>query len=335
MAKQYLDLVRHILDNGVEADDRTGVGTISTFGYQMRFNLQEGFPLLTTKKVPFKSIISELLWFLRGDNNIRYLVEHKNPIWNDNGFDNYLKRLREEGFEDVLYRDADDNEFSMGIEDLLKDTNKRLMTDPEFEKHYRALQKQYIEDVRTNDEFAEEYGSLGPVYGYQWRHWQKEDGEVDQVAKLIEGLKENPSSRRHIISAWNPAEIDKMALPPCHTLVQFYVAQGRLSAQLYQRSADTMLGVPFNIASYSLMIHIIAREVGLEVGDFVHTLGDAHIYKNHIEGAKIQLEREPYKFPQLVFAKEAEGLSFEELEPEMISVENYQHHPFILFDMAI
>ncbi len=229
--KQYLDLLRHVRNNGVEKDDRTGTGTISVFGYQMRFNLSDGFPAITTKKLHFRSIIGELLWFLNGDTNINSLHENGVSIW---------------------------------------------------------------------DEWADEDGNLGPIYGHQWRSWPTADGRhVDQIAQLLEQIKSNPSSRRHIVSAWNVGEIEKMALPPCHTLFQFYVAGGRLSCQLYQRSADIFLGVPFNIASYSLLTLMIAQIVGLQSGDFVHTLGDAHLYLNHLEQADLQLTREPRALPQM------------------------------------
>jgi len=232
--KQYLDLLDFILCQGSEKQDRTGTGTLSTFGYQMRFNLQEGFPLITTKKIHFKSIVYELLWFLRGDTNIKYL--------NDNG-------------------------------------------------------------VRIWDEWADENGDLGPVYGEQWRRWNYGTcGGIDQIGLVISDIKTNPYSRRHIVSAWNPAEVDEAALPPCHLLFQFYVNEGKLSCQMYQRSADVFLGVPFNIASYALLTHMIAQVTGLEVGDFVHTFGDVHIYKNHIEQVKLQLSREPRSLPKLMLS---------------------------------
>ena len=229
--KQYLQLCEHILEHGVAKDDRTGTGTISVFGYQMRFNLAEGFPLLTTKKVHLKSIIHELLWFLSGDTNIRYLKEHGVRIW---------------------------------------------------------------------DEWADEQGNLGPVYGHQWRSWPASDGgAIDQISELVEQIRHNPNSRRLVVSAWNVAELDKMALAPCHCLFQFYVADGKLSCQLYQRSADVFLGVPFNIASYALLTMMLAQVCGLEPGEFVHTFGDVHIYQNHLEQVKLQLTREPRPLPKL------------------------------------
>ncbi|MBB5573453.1 MULTISPECIES: thymidylate synthase [Rhizobium] len=229
--KQYLDLLKHVIDTGIDRGDRTGKGTRSVFGYQMRFDLSEGFPVLTTKKLHLRSIIYELLWFLKGETNIRYLKENGVSIW---------------------------------------------------------------------DEWADENGDLGPVYGHQWRSWPAPDGgHIDQIANLIEGLKTNPNSRRHIVSAWNPAEVDEMALPPCHCLFQFYVADGKLSCQLYQRSGDTFLGVPFNIASYALLTLMVAQVTGLKPGDFVHTLGDTHIYSDHFEQARLQLTRTPKKLPTM------------------------------------
>ncbi|GEO86794.1 MULTISPECIES: thymidylate synthase [Alphaproteobacteria] len=229
--KQYLDLLRHVMETGSDRGDRTGTGTRSVFGYQMRFDLSDGFPVTTTKKLHLRSIIHELLWFLRGDTNIAYLKEHGVTIW---------------------------------------------------------------------DEWADANGDLGPVYGAQWRSWPDgEGGHIDQIANLVEGIWKNPNSRRHIVTAWNPAEVDEMALPPCHCLFQFYVADGKLSCQLYQRSADIFLGVPFNIASYALLTMMVAQVTGLEPGDFVHTLGDAHLYANHFEQAKLQLSRSPKRLPTM------------------------------------
>ncbi|MDD6001143.1 MAG: thymidylate synthase [Bacteroidales bacterium] len=263
--KQYLDLLKTILDKGIQKHDRTGTGTISYFGYQMRFNLQEGFPLVTTKKVHLKSIIYELLWFLNGDTNVKYLQDHGVRIWN---------------------------------------------------------------------EWADANGNLGPVYGYQWRHWRTPDGrEIDQIANLIEGLKKNPDSRRHIVSAWNPADVDNMALPPCHTMFQFYVVDGRLSCQLYQRSGDTFLGIPFNIASYALLTMMVAQVCGYKLGDFVHTIGDAHIYLNHIEQVKLQLSRNPYPLPTMKINSEVKDIfSF---KYEDFTLENYQCHPTIKGEISV
>lgn len=238
--KQYLDLLSHVLNEGVVRDDRTGTGTKSVFGYQMRFDLADGFPVLTTKKLHLKSIIHELLWFLKGETNIAYLKAHGVSIW---------------------------------------------------------------------DEWADENGDLGPVYGSQWRSWPGADGEtIDQIADLVENIRKNPYSRRHIVSAWNPAEVDHMALPPCHCLFQFYVAEGRLSCQLYQRSADIFLGVPFNIASYSLLILMMAQVTGLKPGEFVHSFGDAHLYLNHVEQAELQLTRQPGKLPRMELNADVQDL---------------------------
>jgi thymidylate synthase len=263
--QQYLDLMRHIMENGVEKSDRTGTGTKSVFGYQMRFNLSEGFPVVTTKKVHLRSIIHELLWFLKGDQNIAYLKENGVSIW---------------------------------------------------------------------DEWADEQGNLGPVYGVQWRSWPTADGgKIDQLEKLIEGIKRNPDSRRHIVSAWNVAEVDNMALPPCHTMFQFYVANGKLSCQLYQRSADVFLGVPFNIASYALLTLMIAQVCGLKPGDFVHTLGDAHLYSNHMDQATLQLTRDPRPLPQMRINPAVQNIfdfKFEDFE-----LINYDPHPHIKAPVAV
>jgi len=265
MMKQYLDLLDHTLRNGVKKNDRTGTGTLSVFGYQMRFNLQEGFPVLTTKKLHLKSIIYELLWFLKGETNIKYLNEHGVTIWN---------------------------------------------------------------------EWADAEGNLGPVYGYQWRSWPAADGrKIDQVSNLIHSIKTNPDSRRHIISAWNVGEIDKMALPPCHLLFHFYVADGKLSCLLYQRSADIFIGVPFNISSYALLLMMVARATGLEAYEFVHTLGDAHIYLNHLEQVKLQLTRDPRKLPVMKINPEVKdifGFQFEDF-----TLEGYDPHPHIKGQIAV
>ncbi|WP_243355838.1 thymidylate synthase [Bacillus litorisediminis] len=258
--KQYLELCRHVLSNGTKKEDRTGTGTISTFGYQMRFNLEEGFPLLTTKKLHLKSIIYELLWFLKGDTNVQYLQENGVRIWN---------------------------------------------------------------------EWADENGELGPVYGAQWRSWPDHHtgGTIDQIAQLIDMIKTNPDSRRLIVNAWNVADIPKMALPPCHCLFQFYVNDGKLSCQLYQRSADVFLGVPFNIASYALLTHMIAHVTGLKAGEFIHTFGDVHIYLNHVEQVKLQLTREPKPLPTLKINKKVEDIfSFQYEDFELL---NYEAHPHI------
>ena len=262
--RQYHDLLNRILDDGVEKSDRTGTGTLSVFGHQMRFDLGEGFPVVTTKKIHLRSVIAELLWFLRGSTNVSWLQERGVSIW---------------------------------------------------------------------DEWADAEGELGPIYGYQWRSWPTPDGgSIDQIARLVDGIVENPDSRRHIVSAWNVADVEDMALPPCHTLFQFYVADGRLSCQLYQRSADVFLGVPFNIASYALLTHMVAQVTGLEVGDFVHTLGDAHLYLNHIEQARQQLEREPRVLPVLRLNSERRQL--DEFDIDDIEVLGYDPHPLIRAPIA-
>jgi thymidylate synthase len=263
--KQYHDLLQHILDNGTKKEDRTGTGTVSVFGYQMRFDLNEGFPCLTTKKLHLRSIIHELLWFLKGDTNIQYLKENNVSIW---------------------------------------------------------------------DEWADEDGNLGPVYGSQWRSWPAADGRhIDQITQVLDQLKNNPDSRRIIVSAWNVGEIDKMALPPCHAFFQFYVADGKLSCQLYQRSADTFLGVPFNIASYALLTMMMAQVCGLKPGDFVHTLGDAHLYSNHLEQAKLQLTRDFRPLPQLKINPEIKDLF--DFKYEDFELVNYDPHPHIKAAVAI
>ncbi len=263
--QQYHDLLRHLLDNGVKKEDRTGTGTLSCFGYQMRFNLADGFPVLTTKKLHLKSIIHELLWFLKGDTNIAYLKENGVRIW---------------------------------------------------------------------DEWADENGNLGPVYGYQWRSWPNPDGtHTDQISKLVHSLKHNPDSRRHIVSAWNPSFIDDMALPPCHCLFQFYVADGKLSCQLYQRSADTFLGVPFNIASYALLTLMLAQVCGYKPGEFVHTFGDVHLYLNHIEQAKLQLTRDFRALPEMKINPNVTDLfafTFDDFE-----LVNYDPHPHIKAEVSV
>ena len=268
--RQYLDLLDRVLTEGVEKSDRTGTGTLSVFGHQMRFDLSEGFPIVTTKRVHVRSVVGELLWFLRGDTNVRWLQERGISIW---------------------------------------------------------------------DEWADEDGELGPVYGHQWRSWPTPDGRhVDQVAKVVESIRTNPDSRRHIVSAWNVAEVDDMALPPCHTLFQFYVApgrdggRGRLSCQLYQRSADVFLGVPFNIASYALLTEMVAQVCDLEPGDFVHTLGDAHLYLNHLEQARLQLTREPRPLPQL---KLASGKQLDDFDLADVELVGYDPHPGIKAPIAV
>lgn len=290
--KQYLDLLSTILEEGVVRGDRTGTGTKGVFGYQMRFNLAEGFPLLTTKKVFLKGVIHELLWFLRGDTNIKYLVDNGVHIWDSDAFRYYNELCVKHG---VLPVDLDTFLAAAGVESP-------------------------IEGYR--------FGDLNHVYGYQWRSWPKGNGEViDQIARVIETLKTNPTSRRMIVSAWNVADVEDMALPPCHTMFQFFVADGKLSCQLYQRSADTFLGVPFNIASYALLTMMIAKECGLELGDFVHTLGDAHLYLNHLEQANEQLSREPRALPRMVLNPDVKSIF--DYRYEDFTLEGYDPHPAI------
>ncbi len=263
--KQYLDLLEHVLDKGTRKADRTGTGTISVFGYQMRFSLENGFPVMTTKKLHLKSIIHELLWFISGNTNTKYLTDNGVSIWN---------------------------------------------------------------------EWADKEGNLGPVYGYQWRSWPAEGGKkIDQLAAVIESIRKNPDSRRHIVSAWNVGDLDRMALPPCHLLFQFYVADGKLSCQLYQRSADIFIGVPFNITSYALLTMMVAQVTGLKPGDFVHTLGDAHIYLNHIDQVKLQLTREPYPLPEMKINPDVTDIN--NFRFEDFSLVNYTSHPHIKGDIAV
>lgn len=287
--KQYIDLCNYILNNGVKKDDRTGTGTISVFGYQMRFNLGEGFPLLTTKKVHLKSIIHELLWFISGSTNIKYLVDSDVRIWNDWPYDLYKKS-------------------------------------PDFQGE---TIEEFAAKIKESDEFAKKYGNLGPVYGKQWRDFNG----VDQLSNLIEQIKTNPNSRRLIISAWNPAEVDKMALPPCHSFMQFYVAEGKLSCQLYQRSADVFLGVPFNIASYALFTMMIAQVCGLEPGDFVHTLGDAHIYLNHLDQVNKQIKRSLRPLPKMVINPNVKSIF--DFKYEDFTLLNYNPHSGIKGKVAV
>ncbi|PIC67185.1 thymidylate synthase [Sporosarcina sp. P21c] len=312
--KQYLDLCQHILDTGTKKGDRTGTGTYSVFGYQMRFDLAQGFPLVTTKKTAFRLIVSELLWFIKGDTNIRTLIQERNGIWDEWAFERYV--------ESAAYTGEDMTDFG-----------RRVLQDEEFAKVYKAELALFKEKILADEEFAKQHGDLGPVYGKQWRAWDSDSGVIDQLAQVIDSIKNNPDSRRHIVTAWNPAEVDAMALPPCHLLFQFYVADGKLSCQLYQRSADVFLGVPFNIASYALLIHLIAHECGLEVGEFVHTLGDAHLYQNHIDQVHEQLAREPKELPTLHV--NYDGRSIFDLTVEDISIEGYDPHPRIKAPIAV
>lgn len=312
--KQYLTLCKDILENGTTKTDRTGTGTKSIFGYQMRFNLSEGFPLLTTKKTAFRLIVSELLWFLKGDTNIKGLIEENNAIWDEWAFEKWVSSPQYEGPD-------------------MTDFGRRSIQDPEFHVLYKEQMAIYKQRILEDKQFALDFGDLGPVYGKQWRSWESNGETIDQIANVIKSLKNNPDSRRHIVSAWNPAEVDDMALPPCHTLFQFYVADGKLSCQLYQRSADVFLGVPFNIASYALLVHLIAHECQLKVGDFVHTLGDAHIYSNHFEQVNEQLSREPRELPTLKL--NIGNRSIFELTTADIQLENYNPHPKITAPIAV
>jgi thymidylate synthase len=287
--KAYLDLCRHVLEHGTQKSDRTGTGTLSVFGYQMRYNLEEGFPLLTTKKVHLKSIVHELLWFIKGDTNIKYLVDHDVKIWNEWPYEAFKKSIDYKG---------------ESMED-------------------------YILKIKNDPSFAEKYGDLGPVYGAQWRNFNG----VDQLQYILDELKNNPDSRRMILSAWNPAEIKHMALPPCHTLIQFYVADGKLSLQLYQRSADIFLGVPFNIASYALLLLMVAQVTHLKPGEFVHTLGDAHIYSNHVDQIRLQLTRTPKQRPTLQLNQNIDSLF--DFTYDDIKLENYDPYPAIKGKVAV
>ncbi|MGM8216400.1 thymidylate synthase [Bacillaceae bacterium W0354] len=312
---QYLKLCEHVLENGIDRGDRTGTGTRSVFGYQMRFDLANQFPLLTTKRVPFRLIVSELLWFLRGDTNIRYLLLHNNNIWNEWAFKRWV--------ESDEYDGPDMSDFGIRAQE---DEQFRLCYEDEMEK----FKKKIIED----EAFANKYGHLGDVYGKQWRKWKGSNGEtIDQIAQVIHDIKHHPNSRRLIVSAWNPEDVPTMALPPCHTLFQFYVEKGKLSCQLYQRSADIFLGVPFNIASYALLTYLIAHECQLEVGEFIHTLGDAHIYHNHFDQVRTQLSREPKDAPTLKLNMEKKSVF--DFEVEDIVLENYQPHPTIKAPIAV
>ncbi|MCE4957025.1 thymidylate synthase [Macrococcoides caseolyticum] len=309
----YHELCQHVLENGSKKDDRTNTGTLSIFGHQMRFDLSKGFPLLTTKKVSFKLIATELIWFIRGDTNIKYLLEYNNNIWNEWAF---LKWIESEE-----YNGPDMTNFG-----------HRALKDPVFNAIYQEQLGIFKENILTNPDFCKKFGDLGNVYGKQWRNFETKSGSTDQLKDVIHSIKNNPTSRRHIISAWNPGEIDTMALPPCHTMFQFYVNDNKLSCQLYQRSADIFLGVPFNIASYSLLTHLIARECGLDVGEFVHTFGDAHIYSNHIDAVKEQLSRTSFNPPTLRINSEK---SLFDIEYEDLEIINYQAHPAIKAPIAV
>ena len=311
----YLQLIRDILEKGHEKTDRTGTGTKSLFGYQMRFDLSQGFPLLTTKKVPFGLIKSELLWFLRGDTNIQYLLKHKNHIWDEWAFKNWVQSSD--------YQGPDMTDFGL-----------RSQADPAFNEVYQAQKQVFCDRIVNDDEFAAKFGNLGDVYGAQWRHWQTRQGEtIDQIQNVIEAIQKTPDSRRLIVSAWNPEDVPTSALPPCHTLFQFYVNDNKLSCQLYQRSGDVFLGVPFNIASYALLTSLIARQTGLEVGEFVHTLGDAHIYKNHFNQVEEQLTRTPFDAPSLWLNPAKKDIM--DFEMSDIKVLDYQSGPAIKAPVAV
>jgi len=313
--QNYLQLLKYVLEHGTKKEDRTGTGTISTFGYQMRFDLSEGFPMLTTKRVPFKLIASELIWFIQGDTNIRYLLQHNNNIWNEWAFKRWV--------ESESYTGPDMTNFGL-----------RSQMDAEFSKAYDEQMDLFKQHILTDDQFSAEFGELGNVYGKQWREWKTTQGDaIDQLKDVIATIKKNPDSRRLIVSAWNPEDVPSMALPPCHTMFQFYVTNGKLSCQLYQRSADIFLGIPFNIASYALLTHMIAHECGLEVGDFIHTLGDAHIYTNHLEQIELQLSRDTRPLPQLKLNTDKKSIF--DFAVEDLSIEDYNPHPSIKAPVAV
>lgn len=312
---EYLNLGKKVLEDGHVKTDRTGTGTKSLFGYQMRYDLQKGFPLLTTKRVPFGLIKSELLWFIKGNTNIRYLLQHNNHIWDEWAFERFVKSEEYAGPD-------------------MTDFGRRALVDEGFKAVYAVEKETFCTRILEDDTFAAKYGELGNVYGAQWRKWKTTQGEtIDQLKDVIHQIKTTPDSRRMLVSAWNPEDVPNMALPPCHTLFQFYVADGKLSCQLYQRSADIFLGVPFNIASYALLTHLIAHEAGLEVGEFVHTLGDAHLYSNHFDQMKKQLTREPRNFPTITLNKSKTSIF--DFEMEDIQIEGYDPHPGIKAPIAV
>jgi thymidylate synthase len=306
--KQYLELVTEVLEKGEKKEDRTGVGTVSIFGMQKKYDLREGFPLVTTKKVNFDAIAHELIWFLSGDTNIRYLVTNGVNIWNEWSYQIYLEE------------------------------NNLVEKYPRYSKEWKEHMKEFVGKVIADEAFAKQWGELGPIYGKQWRRWEGKDGVVvDQIQNVLDMLKKDPSSRRILVSGWNVAELQELikdknhAPPPCHTLFQFYSINGFLDCQLYQRSADIALGVPFNIASYSLLLAMIAQECNLTPRFFVHTIGDAHIYLNHLDGLNEQLKRTPHKLPKLTIAKKP----FWDIKFDDIQLENYIHNDFIKFPIAV
>ncbi|MGL5886961.1 MAG: thymidylate synthase [Leuconostoc suionicum] len=317
--QQYLDLAKKILDEGSHKGDRTGTGTRSLFGTQMRFNLSEGFPLLTTKKVFFGLIKSELLWFLRGDNNIRFLLEHNNHIWDEWAFKKWI--------ESDKYTGPDMTNFGL-----------RSQTDEDFAKIYKKQKDIFVSNILNDDEFKEEFGYIGNVYGKLWRSWETNsltagDETVDQVARLIDQIKKTPNSRRLILTAWNAETTPQAPLPSCHVLSQFYVADGKLSLQMYQRSGDFFLGVPFNIASYSLLLHMVAAQTGYEVGEFIHTIGDTHIYNNHVDQITEQLSRPMHKLPKLWLNPEVKSLF--DYTMDDIKILDYDSEPAIKAPVAV
>lgn len=315
MTVQYLHLAEKILKEGNDRGDRTGTGTRSIFGHQMRFDMADGFPLLTTKRVAFRLVVSELLWFIKGNTNIRYLLEHNNHIWDEWAFANYV--------QSDAYTGPDMTNFGL-----------RSQEDESFNEVYQSQMRQFTDRILADEQFAAEFGDLGNVYGAQWRAWQSRQGEViDQLKAVIEQIKHNPQSRRLIVTAWNPGDVPTAALPPCHVLFQFYVEEDKLSLQLYQRSGDLFLGVPFNIASYALLLHLVARETGLKAGEFIHSFGDVHIYQNHFDQIETQLSREGKPLPRLWL--NPEKTSIFDFEVDDIRVEGYEPHALIKAPVAV
>jgi len=300
--KPYLDLLRHVKENGIRKEDRTGTGTCSVFGYQMRFDLADGFPLATTKRVWFKGLAQEMLWFLSGVTNIKPLVDAGISIWTDWPMKRYYEH-------EAVQLPSSDTEA------------------------YGAFKRAFEDRIRSEAAFAERWGDLGPVYGRQWRAWQGPEGNIDQIAQVLDGLRKNPDSRRHIVNAWNVADLRRMALPPCHMFFQFYVAEGRLSCQLYVRSNDLFLGAPFNIAQYALLVHMMAQQLDLAPGTFVYTIGDAHIYLNHLDQVDEQLARAPYPLPELRLKRKPDSLF--DYRYEDFELLNYRYHPSIKAPVAV